>query len=319
MYMKALLTGGLAAVFVLTGCQSQDAPEPPAEPHAVEAELAPEVEPESGPEPEAVAVELTPTQRLQAVLAAQPEEVRARYPYRNPAETLSFFGIEPGMTVVEMLPGGGWYSRILSGYLGPDGTLIGANYPQTIWSLFGFMSEERIAAMATWAIDWPGQAFAWGVVDGAHYRAFVLGALPDELAGTADAVVMIRAMHNLARFDAEHGFMQPALADVHAVLKPGGIAGVVQHEARPEMPDDWSSGENGYIKRDFVVAQFEAAGFELVDESDINANPFDQPTVEDSVWRLPPNLRGADDEDTRKALQAIGESNRMTLKFRKPE
>lgn len=319
MYRKALLTGGLAAVFVLAGCQSQDAPEAPSEPAEVEVEVELAPEPEAPAEPETTQVELTASERLAAVLAVQPEEVQARYPNRNPAETLSFFAIEPGMTVVEMLPGGGWYSRILAAYLGPDGTLIGANYPQGIWPLFGFMNEERIAAMVTWAADWPGQAAAWEVADGADYQAFVLGELPEDMAGTADAVLMIRAMHNLARFDAEHGFMGQALADVHAVLKPGGIVGVVQHEARPDMPDDWASGENGYIKRDFVVAQFEAAGFELVGESDINANPLDQPTVEDSVWRLPPSLRGAQDDESRAALQAIGESNRMTLKFRKPE
>ena len=317
MYRKALLTGSLAALFVLAGCQSPDAPEPPSEPPVPETELAPE--PEAMAEPEMAPVELTAAERLQTVLGNQPEDVRARFPYRNPAETLEFFGIESGMTVVEMLPGGGWYSRILSEYLGPDGTLIGANYPQTIWPLFGFMSEERIAGMVTWAADWPGQAAAWGVEDGAEYQAFVLGELPESMAGTADAVLMIRAMHNLARFDAEHGFMASTLADVYTVLKPGGIVGVVQHEARPDMPDDWASGENGYIKRDFVVAQFEAAGFELVSESDINANPLDQPTVEDSVWRLPPSLRGAEDDETRAARIAIGESHRMTLKFRKPE
>ena len=317
MYRKALLTGSLAAVFFLAACQSQEPPEPPPEPPVPEAEQAPE--PDTVAEPEMAPVEWTAAERLQGVLAAQPEDVQARFQYRNPAETLDFFGIEPGMTVVELLPGGGWYSRILSAYLGPDGTLIGANYPRDIWSLFGFMSEERIAAMATWATDWPRQAAAWEVNEAAQYRAFMLGELPEELVGTADAVVMIRALHNLARFDAEHGFMQPALADVHAVLKPGGIVGVVQHEARPEMPDDWASGDNGYIKRDFVVAQFEAAGFELVGESDINANPLDQPTVEDSVWRLPPSLRGAEDDETREQRLAIGESHRMTLKFRKPE
>ena len=312
---KALLTGGLAAVFLLTGCQSQDesAPQAP-EPPAVEAEPAEAESSRAEAVPEAGAGE-----RLQAVLAAQPAEVQARYPDRNPAETLAFFGIEPGMTVVELLPGGGWYSRILAGYLGADGTLIGVNYPQDIWPLFGFMDEERIAGMATWAEDWPQQAADWAVEDPARYQAFVLGELPEDLVGTADAVVMIRALHNLARFDAEHGFMQPALADVYAVLKPGGIVGVVQHEARPDMPDEWATGENGYLKRDFVIARFEAAGFERVDESDINANPRDQPTVEDSVWRLPPSLRGADDEQNRAARLAIGESNRMTLKFRKPE
>ena len=323
MFKKLLMIGGLAAALMLTGCP---APEPP----PVEPPESPPVEP---PEPapadlEAVAEDL-PTasppddphqHRLQTVLDAQPDAVQARYRYRNPAETLNFFGIEPGMTVVEMLPGGGWYSRILAGYLGPDGTLVGANYPQAVWPLFGFMSEERIAQMATWAEDWPDQARAWEIEDSASLDAFVLDELPEEMAGTADAVLLIRALHNLVRFDAEHGVLDPALADLYTVLKPGGIVGVVQHEARPDMPDDWANGANGYIKRDLVVARFEGAGFELVDESDINANPLDQPGIEDSVWRLPPSLRGSEeDHEQRVAMQAIGESHRMTLKFRTPE
>ena len=319
MKTKVLWTGGLAAALTLAGCQSQDVPEPPPEPQAEQTELAPETN--GATEPEAAAAEQSAAERLQAVLEAQSEEVQARYPHRNPAETLSFFGIEPGMTVIELLPGGGWYSRILAEYLGSEGTLVGVNYPQDIWSLFGFMSEERIAAMETWAVDWPEQAAAWGIEDAAGFDAFVLGQVPEHHIGTGDAVLMIRALHNLARFDEEHDLMAPALADVYAALRPGGIVGVVQHEARPDMPDDWASGENGYLKRDFVVAQFETAGFELVDESDINANPLDQPTEDDSVWRLPPSRRGADDNDDEAMadLEAIGESHRMTLKFRKPE
>lgn len=323
MKSRMLIIACLASAFLLVGCP---APEPP----PVEPPQTPPVEPpepaaaESGTTMEEMPATPTPDHdhagHLQAVLDAQPEAVQARYPYRNPAETLAFFGIEPGMTVVEMLPGGGWYSRILSGYLGPDGTLVGANYPQEIWPLFGFMGEERIAQMATWSDDWPGQALAWEVENGADYQAFVLGALPADMTESADAVLLIRALHNLVRFDAEHGFLDPALADVYSVLKPGGIVGVVQHEARPEMPDDWASGANGYIKRDLVVERFKAAGFELVAESDINANPLDQPGAEDSVWRLPPSLRGSeDDPELREAMQAIGESHRMTLKFRKPE
>ncbi|MFO7764396.1 MAG: hypothetical protein R6V61_11760, partial [Wenzhouxiangellaceae bacterium] len=127
---------------------------------------------------------------------------------------------------------------------------------------------------------------------------------------------------NLARFNDEHGFLDDALADAFAVLKPGGTFGVVQHWARDDMPDDWADGDNGYLKRDFVIDQAEAAGFEFVEGSDINANPDDQPSVDEYVWRLPPTLR-VEDEGENEALmaeyEAIGESHRMTLKFRKPE
>ena len=95
--------------------------------------------------------------------------------------------------------------------------------------------------------------------------------------------------------------------------------GVVQHHARDEMPDEWATGANGYLKKQFVIDQMEAAGFEFVAESDINANPKDQPTTEDFVWRLPPSLvTSREDPELRKKMLAIGESNRMTLKFRKP-
>ncbi|MFU8814977.1 MAG: class I SAM-dependent methyltransferase, partial [Pseudomonadales bacterium] len=257
--------------------------------------------------------------RLAAVLADQPEDIQARYQYRRPAETLAFFGIEPGMTVMEALPGGGWYTRILLPYLGEDGQLIGANYPADIYRLFGFMTEEQIAAQETWVADWTARAEGWRGEGDAAVAAFAFGSLPEELRGTADAALLIRALHNLARFEDEGGFLTTALANVHAVLKPGGIVGVVQHEARPEMPDDWASGDAAYLKRSFVIGAFESAGFEFVEASDINANPLDQPTTEDSVWRLPPSLRGSDDDDELRArMQAIGESHRMTLKFRKP-
>jgi predicted methyltransferase len=255
--------------------------------------------------------------RLAEVLEAQPEETKARYPYRNPAQTLAFFGIEPGMTVVETLPGGGWYSKILLPYLGADGQLIGVNYPQAIFRLFGFMSEEQVVAQQTWPADWSATAEGWRGEGDAPVSAFVFGGLPDELRGTADAVLVIRTLHNLARFDDQGGFLGLALQDIHDVLKPGGIVGVVQHEARPEMPDEWAAGQNGYLKRSFVIDAFRSAGFELEAESDINENPLDQPTTEDVVWRLPPNLRMGDDEARREEMKAVGESHRMTLKFRK--
>jgi predicted methyltransferase len=252
------------------------------------------------------------------VLGAQPDDVKARYEYRNPKETLEFFGIEPGMTVVEALPGAGWYSQILVPYLGADGRLIGANYAHPMWSEFGFFDQDFIDAMETWTTDWPQQAAAWAGDDGATVEGFEFGSMPAQLEGQADAVLLVRALHNLARFEDEGGFLTAALNDVKRILKPGGIVGVVQHEARPEMPDEWASGNAGYLKKQFVIDLFTNAGFELVDETDINQNPNDQPTGEDIVWRLPPSYQtSGDDADMRAEMDKIGESNRMTLKFRK--
>lgn len=259
--------------------------------------------------------------KLDKVLNAQDEAVKARYTYRHPKETLEFFGIEPGMTVVEGLPGGGWYSKILIDYLGPDGKLIGANYPYSIFPLFGFFGEEQLEDLKTWEADWPEDARGWGGEHAASVSAFSLGTMPESLDGTADAVLMIRALHNLNRFEqaGEGPFLSDALRDIHDALKPGGVLGVVQHEAPADSPDEWANGSAGYLKKDALIARIEKAGFEFVAESDINANPKDQPTTDDIVWRLPPSLATSrEDEALRAEMEAIGESNRMTLKFRKP-
>lgn len=259
------------------------------------------------------------TERLAAVLAAQPDEVKARYEWRHPRETMEFFGIAPGTTVVEVLPGGGWYTKILLPYLGSEGSYIGADYAAAMFALFGFFGEDFLQKKETWVTDFTAEAGGWAGENGPSVAAFALGSMPDTLQGTADAILFVRALHNLARFEGEGGYLTAALEDAFDVLKPGGVVGVVQHEARPDMPDEWASGANGYLKKDFVIRRFEAAGFELVGESDINQNPADQPTTEDIVWRLPPSLMTSrEDAELKAKMEAVGESNRMTLKFRKP-
>lgn len=309
----------LALLAVVAGCGQQDGSSP--EPiNPVEGDVdGPEVASSSF---ESEAPEATETDRLGAVLAAQPDAVRARYDQRHPRQTLEFFGIEPGMTVVEALPGGGWYSRILVPYLGAQGRLIGANYALDMWPRFPFGSDEFMAEMRAWPEQFPAMADQWCEADCASVSTFWLGSLPEAMTGTADAMLVVRALHNLARFNAEHGYLDAALADAFDVLKPGGVLGVVQHQARDDMPDDWADGNNGYLKKQFVIEQIEAAGFEFVAESAINANPNDRPDTSEYVWRLPPSLRLPPDAQNPEALtaeyQAIGESHRMTLKFRKP-
>ncbi len=268
--------------------------------------------------PEAGLPEKSSGSSLADILATQPEEVVARYVYRNPQQTLEFFGIQPGMTVVEALPGGGWYSKLLIPYLGSDGKLVGANYPTGMYKLFGY-DEERLAKMANWATDWPATAQTWTEGEAAQVSGFVMGELDEGKKGTADAVLLIRALHNLARFEADHGYLSQAIQDTFDVLKPGGVLGVVQHAAPSDADDAWANGSKGYLKQTFVIAKMEAAGFEFVGASDINANPLDLPGADDVVWRLPPTLAGSKEDEARAAaMQAIGESNRMTLKFVKP-
>ena len=286
----------------------------------------PKSESTTEPAPEAATVDtaveapVTEESRLAAVLDAQPEAVKARYQFRHPQETLEFFGIEPGMTVVEGLPGRGWYTKLLLPYLGSDGHLIGANYAQAMWPNFSFATEEFLKKNSTWLTDWPAGAEEWRGDDGATISAFEFGSLPESMADTADVVFLARVLHNLANFEEEGGFLTDALADAFRVLKPGCTLGIVQHHARDNMSDEFADGSHGYLKKSFVIAAAEQAGFEFVAESDINANDKDQPTADDIVWRLPPSLAtSAENPELKAELEAIGESNRMTLKFRKPE
>lgn len=303
--MKNTLSA-LTLLLFITACGS---PEQPANAEGADA---------AEPAGDSAAVAPTPTTALDNILAAQSDEMKARYVWRHPKETLEFFGVQPGQVVVEALPGDGWYTRILLPYLGGSGKLLGVNYADTMWAKFGFMNEEQLAKLKTWTTDFSAGAQEWRGDAGAPVDAFVFGALPETMKGTADAVLLIRALHNLARFENDGAFLTAALADVNAVLKPGGIVGIVQHEARADMPDEWANGNAGYLKRSFVIEQMQKAGFELVDQAEFNQNPNDKPTAEEFVWRLPPNYRtSADDAEKKAAMDAIGESNRMTLKFRK--
>lgn len=269
---------------------------------------------------DAAPVAKTEEDRLTAVLAAQPEDVQARYAYRHPKETLEFFGIEPGMTVVEGLPGSGWYTKLLLPYVGGEGCIVGANYALDMWPNFPFGTEEFVEKQRTWTTDWVADAEEWRDEDSASVEAFVFGSMPESRAETADVVFLARVLHNLANFEEEGGYLTTALADSFAVLKPGGTLGVVQHHARDEMSDEFADGSHGYLKKSFVISAAEKAGFEFVAESDINANPNDQPSEGDIVWRLPPTFAtSAEDAELKAELAAIGESNRMTVKFRKPD
>lgn len=295
--LKTLLAGA-AGLAMIAGCESYG---------AEKADVAP--------------VEMTSkvdTAALMAAVDAQPDEVKARYDSRNPVETLTFFGIEPGMTVAEALPGGGWYTKILLPYLGSEGTLIGAHYPDAMWSNFGW-DADRVAARAKATAEWPETAAAWDVENSAKIKSVQLTKMPAEATGQLDAVLFIRALHNIHRFEDEGQYMSETFAETFRVLKPGGVVGVVQHQGPEANTDEWADGSNGYLKRSMLVAEFEAAGFVLEAESDVNANPKDVPTNEGFVWRLPPSLAGTEEgTPERAAMDAIGESNRMTLLFRKP-
>ncbi len=241
------------------------------------------------------------------------DDDRARDIYRNPGETLTFFEVEPDHVVIEALPGGGWYSRILAPYVSAEGGYMGITYPMDVYErIFGARMDNPgfRARFADWENAFPSQVEQWGGVLNGTAR---FGAVPAGMEGRVDRVLYIRALHNMARFD----MIDTAVNDAHALLKPGGIVGVVQHRAPADEVDDQATGSRGYLREADVIAAFEAGGFELVGKSEVNANPDDPADHRSGVWTLPPTLALGD--DNREAYLAIGETDRMTLKFRKPE
>lgn len=274
--------------------------------------------PPTPPEAPSAAAEATANgARLDAVLAAQSAETKARYPARRPKETLEFFGVAPGMTVVDTLPGDVWYAGILLDYLGPQGKVIGVDYAPQMWQQFGEYSPDP-AESARWTTEFVANMQAKRGADAAAVAALQFDAIPDTAAGTVDVVLLSRSIHHLMRLEAQGAWLTKALADIDRLLKPGGIVGVEAHRAPESASDAWASGEQGYVKQSAVIAAFEKAGFELVGSSEMHANPKDQPTEKDSVWRLPPTLATSENDPALRAqLTAIGESDRMTLKFRK--
>lgn len=253
-----------------------------------------------------------PVLQMSAIEAAlahpRRNEDRLRDQYRHPAQTLDFFQVRPGMTVVDYMPATGWYSRVLIPYLGREGAYIGLN-PELHPELTGYWDMYRNAASRI-----PADARSWVGTEGA--RVYGLNTDDDlaAFAGTADRVLIFREIHNMRRF----GWLHDSLVAIRTLLKDDGLVGVVQHRARADAPASYTLGDNGYQRQQDVIALFNAYGFELVAASEINANPSDPANWEGGVWSLSPSFRGAPEGSQERARRAaIGESDRMTLLFRK--
>jgi predicted methyltransferase len=273
------------------------------------------------PETAASATEAAPaeaTAKLETTLAKQPEEAKARYGERHPKELLQLFGVQPGMTVVDTLPGPVFWTGILLDYLGPQGKVVDADYSAEMWTKFGNYSPDP-AKKKSWAADTTTELNGKRGPDSAQVGAFAFGSVPDDMAGTVDVILLSRALHHFMRLEADGKYMTQALADMNKLLKPGGIVGVEQHRAPEAQSDASTTGERGYVKQSAVIAAFEKAGFQLVEKSEVSANAKDQPSEADVVWRLPPTLATSKDKPELQAqMKAIGETDRMTLKFKKP-
>jgi len=223
----------------------------------------------------------------------------ARDRYRHPAETLAFFGVRPRDTVVEIWPSGGWYSEIIAPYVaGGGGAYIAA-------------APERGLAGVRKLVD--SNPASFGSIRTANFPILADGGTP-VAAGSADVVLTFRNVHNWMM--SKQPLEAEAFRQMYAMLKPGGTLGVVEHRL-PETADDARQLASGYVKVSTVRRLALAVGFRLVASSEINANPKDTKDYPDGVWTLPPTFTLGDKD--RERFAAIGESDRMTLKFIKPK
>ncbi|WP_254606504.1 class I SAM-dependent methyltransferase [Sphingomonas bacterium] len=227
----------------------------------------------------------------------------ARDPARHPRELLSFYGVTPRSTVVEIWPGGGYWTQILAPMLYDHGTYyaaMGAKGGTRVDAEFATLSPALAASFSA-APD------SYGHI---RYTSFGHG-FPDLApANSADVVLTFRNLHNWMG----DGDAPEMLAAIHRALKPGGILGVEDHRARPVRPQD-PTAANGYIRQDYAIATIERAGFKLVGTSEIAANPKDTTDWPGGVWTLPPTYRLGETDRARYA--AIGEADSFELKFRK--
>jgi predicted methyltransferase len=224
------------------------------------------------------------------------EKNKARDEFRHPKETLEFFGFNPSMTVVEITPGGGWYTEILAPAVKGQGKLYGAHYPDT--NEDNYFSKSRKALVKKLASD--------NVFSEVELTNFVPRKASDLApAGTADLVLTFRNLHNWRETGVDQVFK-----DAYKALKKGGVLGVVEHRL-PEGVDPKKA--MGYVSQSKTIEQAEAAGFTLAASSEVNANAKDTAVYPKGVWTLPPVLR-LKEQDKAKYM-AIGESDRMTLKF----
>ena len=233
---------------------------------------------------------------------------RARDAYRRPADTLAFFQVAPDMKVGEYAPGGEWYSRLLGLYLGPRGKLVGLYFDPTS----GAFNEKSQQGIRDGAAKYPADIAGWSGQPVERFSAFTLDAVAAAEKGTFDRILIMRMMHNLLRWNIADREVK-AMRDL---LKPGGMVGIEQHRAKPDAPFSYTDGSKGYLREKDVIAFMELNGFDYVGSSAANANPKDPANWPGGVWTLPPVMSGAKDEDKAR-LQGIGESDRMTLLFRK--
>jgi predicted methyltransferase len=245
----------------------------------------------------------TPDAALQKAVADPGRTAKyvARDPFRHPAEELAFFGIKPNMTVVEVWPGGGYWTEILGPYLKGSGHLYAAVPVKG-------ESKEEDATTTKWRTRIEGDKERYG-----NITITGLGKDHYDIAppNSVDLIVTFRNFHNWM----DGGYADEALKGMYTALKPGGVLGIEDHRGRDDQPQD-PHAKSGYVRQDYTIEAARKAGFEYVGASEIDANPKDTKDYPEGVWTLPPTL-ALGDKDRAKYL-AIGESDNYVLKFRKP-
>jgi predicted methyltransferase len=230
-------------------------------------------------------------------------EDRARDVHRNPEQTLAFFHVGPDMKVGEYAPGGGWYSRLLGHYLGGEGQLVGL-YANPLTASVDPARQQRLRDSAA---GFGAEVAGYTGLPAERFSGITLDNLEGQK-GTFDRILVIRAMHNILR----GGIADTEIRSMRELLKDDGLIGIVQHRAKADAPWSYANGTKGYLREDDVVDFMRINGFELVGKSEVNANPKDTADHKEGVWEMPPVLT-----TKREDLKGLGESDRMTLLFKK--
>lgn len=289
--------GALVCMLALAGCGGPGATKPTAGSDAIVAKPA-------GGVPKTDAATVAALDRVLAG-AHRSEANRARDVYRHPQQTLEYFGIRRDMTVMEIWPGaGGWYTEVLAPLLADRGHYIAAGWDPS--SDVKYVQDGVKSFQAKLAAN--PEIYGKVQVTALQFP----GAMTPVPAGSVDMVLTFRNLHN---WMAREGAAAAMLAAMYDALKPGGILGVVDHRADPALAPD-ASAKSGYVNEQQAIDLARSVGFEYLGSSAINANPKDTKDHEQGVWTLPPTFRLGDRDRARYA--AIGESDRFTLKFRKP-
>jgi len=231
-------------------------------------------------------------------------EDRLRDGFRHPAETLAFFHVEPNMKVGEYAPGGGWYSRLLGHYLGGEGQLVGI-YANPLTATADPARQQRLRDTAA---GFGAEVAGYTGLPADKFGGMTLEAIPADQKGTFDRILLMRALHGITR----SGIADTEIRALRELLKDDGMIGIEQHRAKPDAPWAYANGTKGYLRQQDVIDFMRINGFELVAASELLANSKDTADHKEGVWEMPPVLATKRDD-----LKGLGESDRMTLLFKK--